>query len=65
MVFGYDTDGDGNTTYVAGTSTDCDWADEEAQVDIVLRALTVYAGVSLPDSVMMQARQIKKVNDTP
>lgn len=60
MVFGYTEDGDGNAVYDSGSSTDCDWAEEEAQVDIIIRALTVYAGISLPDSVMIQAKQIKK-----
>jgi hypothetical protein len=58
MVFGYTEDGDGNTIYASGTSTQCDWP-PEAQVDIILRAL-VYAGVSLPDQVMMQAKGLKK-----
>lgn len=57
MVFGYTEDGDGNTIYDSGTSTQCDWP-VGAQVDIILRAL-VYAGVSLPDQVMIQAKQIK------
>ncbi len=64
MVFGYTTDGDGNTTYDSGSSTDCDWADEESQIDIIIRALTVYAGVSLPDQVLIQARQIKKSTES-
>jgi len=53
MVFGYDTDGDGNTTYDAGSSVDPDWPDG-AVPDVLKRALK-YAGVSLPDQVMMQA----------
>jgi len=56
MVFGYTEDLDGNTIYNSGTSTDPDWPDS-CMPDIIRRALK-YAGVSLPDQVMMQAKQI-------
>lgn len=61
MVFGYTTDGDGNTIYDSGTSTDCDWP-EDAQVSIILMALT-YAGVSLPDDIMMKFFGFKKATE--
>lgn len=57
MVFGYTEDGDGNTIYDSGTSTDPDWPDGAPCLDVIRRALK-YAGVSLPDQVMMQAKQI-------
>ncbi len=58
MVFGYTEDGDGNTIYDSGTSVQPEWNDSGC-VDVILRAL-VYAGVSLPDQVMMQAKGLKK-----
>jgi len=59
MVFGYTEDGDGNEIYDAGSSTDSDWP-ISCHTDLILRALS-YAGVSLPDKVMMEGKQFKKV----
>ena len=58
MVFGYTTDGDGNTIYDAGSSTDPDWPDS-CIPDLLLRGLA-YAGIALPDQVMMSAKAQKK-----
>lgn len=58
MVFGYTEDGDGNPVYNSGTSTQCDWP-STCHMDIVLRALS-YAGIAMPDQVMMQGKSLKK-----
>ncbi len=58
MVFGYTEDVDGNTIYDSGSSTDPDWPDE-CIIDIIIRALK-YAGVALPDQVLLQARTLIK-----
>lgn len=58
MVFGYTEDGDGNTIYDSGTSTQPDWPPTSIP-DVILRALS-YAGISLPDQVMMQGKSLKK-----
>ena len=62
MVFGYTEDGDGNTIYNSGASTDSDWP-ASTHMSIILRALT-YLGVSMTDDLLMKFDQYKHTTES-
>ena len=64
MIFNYTDDDEGNVTFDASGSVDCDWATPTSHTDIVRRAC-VYLGIPLNDQGLVRLESFKKQTEAP